>query len=133
MRDNQVGLDDQADSAGPAPENDKVQVEQVNPDLVARDDERSPYGVSYEAVNVMLLNEFLKEHRKVEEQGHKEQQLEATIAQQQKHFDSTTEQQQKEMKALAASLNEQVSQIEKVSDQLEPSKGAQRVIVVKNQ
>jgi len=86
VRDNQVGLDDQADSAGPAPENDKVQVEQVNPDLVARDDERSPYGVSYEAVNVMLLNEFLKEHRKVEEQGHKEQQLEATIAQQQKNF-----------------------------------------------
>ena len=43
------------------------QVEKVNPDLVARDDEGKPYTVRYEAVNAMLLNEFLKEHRKVEE------------------------------------------------------------------
>src|SRR5262249_3406167 len=43
------------------------QVEKVNPDLVARDDEGKPYTVRYEAVNVMLLNEFLKEHRTVEE------------------------------------------------------------------
>jgi len=49
------------------------QVEKVNPDLVARDDQGKPYMVRYEAVNAMLLNEFLKEHRKVEEQ-------EATIA-----------------------------------------------------
>jgi hypothetical protein len=42
-------------------------VEKVNPDLVARDDEGKPYTVRYEAVNAMLLNEFLKEHRKVEE------------------------------------------------------------------
>jgi hypothetical protein len=42
VRDDQVGLDDQADSPGPAPENDKVQVEQVNRDLVARDDEGKP-------------------------------------------------------------------------------------------
>jgi hypothetical protein len=66
VRDNQAGLDDQADSPGPAPENDKVQVEQVNPDLVTRDDEGKPYGRCYEAVNAMLLNEFLKEHRKVQ-------------------------------------------------------------------
>ncbi len=45
------------------------QVEKVNPDLVARDDQGKPYTVRYEAVNAMLLNEFLKEHRKVEEQG----------------------------------------------------------------
>src|SRR5207342_3040379 len=45
------------------------QVEQVNPDLVARDDQGKPYTVRYEAVNAMLLNEFLKEHRKVEEQS----------------------------------------------------------------
>ena len=44
------------------------EVEKVNPDLVARDDEGKPYTVRYEAVNAMLLNEFLKEHRKVEEQ-----------------------------------------------------------------
>ena len=45
------------------------QVEKVNPDLVARDGEGKPYTVRYEAVNAMLLNEFLKEHRKVEEQA----------------------------------------------------------------
>ena len=39
------------------------QVEKVNPDLVARDDQGKPYTVRYEAVNAMLLNEFLKEHR----------------------------------------------------------------------
>src|SRR6266403_312344 len=44
------------------------QVEKVNPDLVARDDQGKVYTVRYEAVNAMLLNEFLKEHRKVEQQ-----------------------------------------------------------------
>jgi hypothetical protein len=43
------------------------EVEKVNPDLVARDDQGKPYTVRYEAVNMMLLNEFLKEHRKVEQ------------------------------------------------------------------
>jgi len=43
------------------------EVEKVNPDLVARDEQDKPYTVRYEAVNAMLLNEFLKEHRKVEE------------------------------------------------------------------
>jgi hypothetical protein len=57
------------------------QVEKVNPDLVARDNEGTPYTVRYEAVNAMLLNEFLKEHRRVGEQGRKIEQLEATIAQ----------------------------------------------------
>ncbi len=42
-------------------------VEKVNPDLVARDEQGKPYTVRYEAVNAMLLNEFLKEHRKVEQ------------------------------------------------------------------
>src|SRR5882762_9711254 len=53
------------------------EVEKVNPDLVARDEQGRPYTVRYEAVNAMLLNEFLKEHRKNEKQ-------EATIAQLQK-------------------------------------------------
>ena len=44
------------------------EVEKVNPDLVAKDDQGKPYTVRYEAVNAMLLNEFLKEHKKVEEQ-----------------------------------------------------------------
>ena len=47
------------------------QVEKVNPDLVARDEQGKPYTVRYEAVNAMLLNEFLKEHRKVQEQDRK--------------------------------------------------------------
>ena len=52
-------------------------VEKVNPDLVARDDQGKPYSVRYEAVNAMLLNEFLKEHRKVEQL---EKQVEALTA-----------------------------------------------------
>jgi hypothetical protein len=45
------------------------EVEKVNPDLVARDEQGKPYTVRYEAVNAMLLNEFLKEHKKVERQA----------------------------------------------------------------
>jgi hypothetical protein len=51
---------------------------------VTRDAEGKPYSVRYEAVNVMLLNEFLKEHRKVEEQEATITQLKSTVAQQQK-------------------------------------------------
>src|SRR5204862_6868772 len=43
------------------------EVETVNPDLVARDEQGKPYTVRYEAVNAMLLNEFLKEHKTVQE------------------------------------------------------------------
>jgi septal ring factor EnvC (AmiA/AmiB activator) len=73
----------------------------------------------------MLLNEFLKGHRKVEQQEATMTQLkstvakqEATIARQQKDFQSAVAQQQKETKALVARLDEQASQIQKVSDQL---------------
>jgi Carboxypeptidase regulatory-like domain/Chaperone of endosialidase len=74
-------------------------VEKVNPDLVVRDEEGRPYSVRYDQVNAMLLNEFLKEHRKVEEQG-------AIIAKQQKQIDTLT------------------TGLQKVSDQLELSKRA---------
>ncbi|MGH8476190.1 MAG: tail fiber domain-containing protein [Methylococcales bacterium] len=57
------------------------QVAKVNPDLVARDAQGKVYTVRYEAVNAMLLNEFLKQHRKVEEQDRKVQEQEATISQ----------------------------------------------------
>jgi hypothetical protein len=87
------------------------QVEKVNPDLVARDEQGKPYTVRYEAVNAMLLNEFIKEHRKVEK-------LEATAVEQ-----------QKEIQALSANLKEQASKIQKVSDQLEVSRAAARVVV----
>ena len=73
------------------------QVEKVNPDLVARDEQGKPYTVRYEAVNAMLLNEFLKEHkvfveeqRKVQEQDSKLQEQGAIIARQQKQIDALT-------------------------------------------
>src|SRR5438046_134085 len=47
------------------------QVEKVDPDLVARDENGKPYSVRYEAVNAMLLNEFLKEHRTVAKEANK--------------------------------------------------------------
>ena len=87
------------------------EVEKVNPALVARDDQGKPYTVRYEAVNAMLLNEFLKEHRKVEEQNRKIQEQEATITQLEKG-----------MKTVIARLEEQAAQIQKVSAQLELSK-----------
>ena len=59
------------------------EVEKVNPDLVARDQHGKPYSVRYEAVNAMLLNEFLKEHRKNEKQ-------EATIARLEKQVEALT-------------------------------------------
>lgn len=66
------------------------EVEKVNPDLVIRDVEGKVNTVRYEAVNAMLLNEFLKAHRKVEEQERRLQQQEAAIAQQQKEIESLT-------------------------------------------
>ena len=97
------------------------QVEKVNPDLVARDAVGKVYTVRYEAVNAMLLNEFLKEHRKV-------QQLEATVAQQQKDFKATAVKQQKEITALTAGLKEQAAQIQNVSAQLKMSKFAPQMV-----
>ena len=97
------------------------QVEKVNPDLVARDGEGKPYTVRYEAVNAMLLNEFLKEHRRVQE-------LKSIVAKQ----EATIEQQQKEMQAVVAMLKEQASQIRKVSAQLEISKVAPQVAANNN-
>jgi hypothetical protein len=80
------------------------EVAEVNPDLVVRDENGEIYTVRYEAVNAMLLNEFLKEHRKVEELKY--------------NFQSAIAQQQKEIQALTAQLKEQAVQIQKVSAQL---------------
>ena len=80
------------------------QVAEINPDLVARDEDGEIYTVRYEAVNAMLLNEFLKEHRKVE-------QLEATVAQQKKDFESMLARHENEIKALAASVKQQAAQL----------------------
>jgi hypothetical protein len=80
------------------------QVEKVNPALVARDEQGKPYTVRYEAVNAMLLNEFLKEHKKVED-------LEGIVT------------------SLAATVKEQAAQIQKVSAQLEVNKTASQIVL----
>src|SRR6266705_65709 len=72
-------------------------VEKVNPDLVARDADGKAYTVRYEAVNAMLLNEFLKEHRKVE--------------QLRKDFESKLADQQRQIEALTAGLQKVSAQI----------------------
>ena len=66
------------------------QVEKVNPDLVAHDEEGKPYTVRYDAVNAMLLNEFLKEHRTVEEQKSTITELKSAVAEQRKQIESLT-------------------------------------------
>ena len=87
------------------------EVAKVNPALVLLDKEGKPYTVRYEAVNAMLLNEFLKEHRKVQE-------LEASDGEQ-----------QREIKALIATVKEQAARIQKVSAQLEMSKPAPQTVL----
>jgi len=86
------------------------EVQTVNPDLVARDRDGKPCTVRYDAVNAMLLNEFFKEHCKVEQLT--------------KDFESQLVEQQKQIEALTAGL-------QKVSDQLEPSKPAPQIVVDK--
>jgi hypothetical protein len=78
-------------------------VEKVNPDLVVRDKEGKPYSVRYDQVNAMLLNEFLKAHQRIEEQGERIDQL-------------------------TAQLKQQAAQIQKVSAQLEASKPAPQLV-----
>ena len=85
------------------------EVEKVNPDLVVRDKEGKPYSVRYDQVNAMLLNEFLKAHRR-------KGKLQATVAQQ-----------QKEIQALTAELKEQAAQIQKISGLLEMNNAAPRM------
>ncbi len=76
----------------------------MNPDLVILDREGRPDSVRYEGVNAMLLNEFLKQHKKTEK-------LEATVA------------------SLIATVKEQAAQIQKVSTQLELSKAAPQTVL----
>ena len=75
----------------------------MNPDLVARDDEGKAYTVRYEAVNAMLLNEFIKEHRR-------------------------NETQQQQLDALSAVVKEQAMQIQKASGQLSAIQAALRLV-----
>ena len=86
------------------------EVAKVNPDLVVRDENGAIYTVRYDAVNAMLLNEFLKEHQTVQEQG-------AAIAE----F-------KKEIANLTATVKEQAAQIQKVSAQVELGKPAPQAV-----
>ena len=86
------------------------EVAKVNPDLVTRDAKGNIYTVRYEAVNAMLLNEFLKEHQTVQE-------LKSIVAKQ----EATAAQQQKQIEALTAT-------VQKVSAQLELNKPAPRTV-----
>jgi len=94
------------------------EVAKVNHDLVVRDDSGEIYTVRYEAVNAMLLNEFLKEHRRLQEQRNY---FEAKMANQQKTFEATFAQQQKQIESLAAT-------VQKVSDQVALSKPAPQLV-----
>jgi Chaperone of endosialidase len=89
------------------------EVEKVSPDLIIRDREGKPQTVRYEQVNAMLLNEFLKEHRKVEEQ-------EARITQL-----------TKEVETLIAHANQQDSQMQKLSTEIGLDKSAPSIAVNK--
>jgi uncharacterized coiled-coil protein SlyX len=93
-------------------------VEKVNPDLVVRDTEGKVFTVRYEAVNAMLLNEFLKEHRKNQEQEATIALLKSTDAKQ----EATIAKQQKQIELLTAGL-------QKVSAQLELSKPAPQTVL----
>jgi uncharacterized coiled-coil protein SlyX len=89
---------------------------------VVRDKEGKPVSVRYNQVNAMLLNEFLKEHKKIKEQQATIAELKSTVAQQQKGFESKLAKQQKQLDALAAA-------IQKVSAQLELSKAAPQTVL----
>jgi len=94
------------------------EVEKVNPDLIVRDNEGKPYSVRYDQVNVMLLNEFLKAHGKLQEQEATIRRLTSTDAKQ----EATIAKQQKQIEALTAGL-------QKVSAQREASKPVPQVVL----
>ena len=100
-------------------------VAEVNPNLVVRDNNGDPLSVRYDAVNVMLLNEFLKEHKKVEKQATSISQLNCKMAEQ----ETIIAQQQKGIQALTAQVQEQAAQIQKVSAQLELGKSAPQTVL----
>jgi hypothetical protein len=86
-------------------------VEKVNAALVVRDKEGKPYTVRYEQINAMLLNEFLKEHKIVEEQQTTITKLRSTVAQQRKEFEARAAKQQEEIRALTVGLQQVSAQL----------------------
>jgi hypothetical protein len=97
------------------------EVAKVSPDLAVRNAKGEVAAIRFDSINAMLLNEFLKQHRKVEQQQATITQLESTVAQQRKDFQAT-------VAHLTARLDEQASQIQKVSAQFEATKPAPQVV-----
>jgi uncharacterized coiled-coil protein SlyX len=97
------------------------EVEKVDPKLVTRNDKGDVETVRYDAVNAMLLNEFLKEHRKNEEQEATIAELKSTVARQQKDSQAAAAHLQRQIEALTAGL-------QRVSAQIEVSKPAPQVV-----
>ncbi|HEY2235885.1 MAG TPA: tail fiber domain-containing protein [Candidatus Angelobacter sp.] len=91
------------------------EVAEVNPDLVVRDETGKAYSVRYEQINAMLLNEFLKEHKKVEEQQAAMWQLRFKDAKQEARISEL----KTELGVLTAELKEQATQIQRVSARIE--------------
>ena len=87
-------------------------VAEVNPDLVVRDKDGKPYSVRYDQVNAMLLNEFLKEHKTVDEQRAIIAELTLTVTKQQKSFESKLAKQKSEIAALQSGLQQVRAQLE---------------------
>jgi len=88
------------------------EVAKVNPAMVLPDKEGKPYTVRYDAVNAMLLNEFLKDHRKVEEQQATIAGLKSALDRQQKDFQVIATHQQEQIEALCAGLQKMTAQLE---------------------
>jgi len=103
------------------------EVAAVNPDLVVRDKNGDIYTVRYDAVNVMLLNEFLREHRKFEKEQAAVAQLRSGITKQ----GGTIVELKKEIATLTATTKEQAAQIQKVSARIEVSKSTPRMVANK--
>jgi trimeric autotransporter adhesin len=87
------------------------EVAKVNPDLVARDAKGEVYTVRYDAVNAMLLNEFLKEHKKVEEQDRKLEMQKGTITE----LKSNLAEQHRQIQALTAGLQKVSAQVRMIA------------------
>ena len=101
------------------------EVAEVHPDLVGRNPAGQPESVRYEQINAMLLNEFLKEHKKVEEQNRKLENQDVRIEQQ----EITIAQLKADVETLIARVAEQNSKIQRVSDQVELNKAAPQLAV----
>jgi len=97
------------------------EVAQVDSDLVGRNKKGEPEAVRYDQINAMVLNEFLKEHKRV-------QQLETTVSQQRRAFDATITELKQEMKDIVARSKEQDTKIQKISTKIDLNKAGPRTI-----